>query len=197
MQSDEPAHRQARGNAVGSAAMAGAMSIDEFWDVISLLDWVGLGDDEAVLAPAVAALAEYPVEQINGFSELLAEYLFALDTREHARYGFLGEADPDNGDDYISADDFLYLRCAVVANGQDFTEGVIEVPSRMPRELEFEALLYLAGEAFATKTGDDYDYDTAVSRESFSNVEGWAPTDRTVPGIYTSDAVPPMNRRPG
>lgn len=183
-------------DAVGVAPTA-AMSIEEFWGVIALLDWDSLGDDEAVLAPAVAALAEYPIEKINGFSELLAEHLFALDTREHARFGFLGEADPDNGDDYLSADGFLYLRCAVVANGQDFTEGVIEIPSRMPRELEFEALLYLAEEAFAAKTGDDYDYDTAVNRESFSNVAGWAPTERTIAGRYTSDAVPPMNRRPG
>ena len=172
-----------------------ALSVDDFWAIIALFDWDETGDDEAVLQPAADALAARPVEDIFGFTDLLAQYLFALDTREHARYAYLGELDPDNGDDYISSDDFLYMRCAVVANGRDFTASVIADPTQMPRDVEFESLLYLADVAYEEKVGEVYEHDSDVSYESFSNAEGWA-TGATSPGIYTGENIPPGNRRP-
>lgn len=173
------------------------MTEDDFWAIIAALDWDETGDDHAVLAPAVAMLAARPVEDIEAFSELMAGYLYALDTREHARYGHLGEADPDDPDDYISADGFLYLRCVVVANGREFFDQVLADPREMPRDLEFEALLSLDREAYSTKTGEEYDFDTELSYESFSNDKGWAPTGATRDGLFTSGSIPPGNRRPG
>lgn len=172
------------------------MDATQFWHVIGTFDWSQEGDDEAVIAPAVAALADRSEEEIQAFSDLLAGFLYALDTREHARYGFLGEADPDNGDDYISADAFLYLRCVVVANGREFYEAVLADPTRMPKgDLEFESLLSVDSEAYLAKTGEDYDYLAEPSYESFSNAEGWAPAGGRA-GRFTGDDVPPMNRRP-
>jgi hypothetical protein len=172
------------------------MTEDRFWEIISLLDWEQAGDDDAVLRPAVAALAAASEADILAFEEILAAKLYAIDTREHARYGYQGEADPDNGDDYISADDFLYLRCVVVANGRERYREVLADPREMPTQLEFESLLRLAPDAFEEKTGSEYDGTTRVSYESFSNQEGWKPTAQTRGGQFTGPSIPPGNRRP-
>jgi hypothetical protein len=107
-----------------------------------------------------------------------------------------GEADPDDGDDYISADDFLYRRCVVVANGRELYDEALRDPSQMPQDLDFEALIYLPGRAYEQKTGAEYDHATRVSFESFSNKDGWKPGPRTTPGKFTGPDIPPGNRRP-
>ena len=43
----------------------------------------------------------------------------------------------------------------------------------MPKDLEFEALLSLAPNAYELKTGKDFEYGTGCSYETFSNVAGW------------------------
>lgn len=167
-----------------------------FWGIIGLLDWDQAGDDDAVLEPAIVVLASHSAEEIHAFDELLAEKLYALDTREVARGVYRGELDPDDGDQYISSDDFLYSRCVIVANGQAYYQEVLADPSKAPQDMEFESLLSLAGSAYEAKTGAEYEHLTRVSWESFSNVAGWKPTAQTKPGAFTSDAVPPGNRRP-
>lgn len=167
-----------------------------FWDLIGRFDWNETGDDDAVLLPAVTALSRMTVEDIFAFDDLLAEKLYALDTREVCRGIYRGSLDPDNGDDDISADDFLYARCVVVANGKKLFDAVLADPSEAPQELEFEALLYLARMAYERKTGGEYDHLTPLSWESFSNKAGWAPTSATKSGKYTGANIPPGNRRP-
>jgi hypothetical protein len=167
-----------------------------FWEVISLFNWDKTGDDDAVLRPAVKALASMTVPDIEQFADLLAERLHALDTREHARFAYLGEADPDDGDDYISADDFLYVRCVVVANGREFYQRALSDPSLMPRQLEFESLLSLADMAYEEKTGEEFDHASPVDYESFANQAGWARGPGTKGGRFTAESVPPGNRRP-
>jgi hypothetical protein len=173
-----------------------AMSEGVFWKIISLFDWGQSGDDDEVMAPAVAALETMSEADITTFADIMAAKLHALDTREHARHAYEGQADPDDGDTYISPDDFLYLRCVVVANGRAFFEEVLADPAAMPKDLEFESLLYLARDAYEKKTGDELDHQSPVSFESFSNAAGWAPTARTRPGRYTGENMPPSNRRP-
>jgi len=172
------------------------MSEDVFWEIIALLDWKKTGDNDAVLAPAVRALAAMSEADIRAFSDLLAEKLYALDTREHARHAYEGEADPDDGDDYISDDDFLYVRCCVVANGRELFDAVLGDPRQTPKGIDFEPLLYLAAQAYEEKTGDEYEYDSPISYESFSNIEGWRPTAKTRSGTFTGPEIPAGNRRP-
>ena len=167
-----------------------------FWEILGLFDWSKTSDDDAVLAPALRKLAKMSASDIERFDDLLAEKLHALDTREHARHMFEGEADVDDGDDYISADGFLYGRCVVVANGRDFYNVVLLDPSKTPKGMEFESLLYLASMAFEKKTKGEYDHSSPVDYESFSNKEGWAPTPKTRPGRFTGKNIPPGNRRP-
>jgi hypothetical protein len=167
-----------------------------FWEIISLLDWDKSGDDDAVIRPAVDALAAMDREAVFKFDDILSERLHALDTRAHCRACYAGELDPDDGDDYISADDFLYTRCVVVANGKDFYITVVEDPRRMPQGLEFEALLSIPLAAFEEKTGEPYEHAPPVNYESFQNSVGWLPSAATRPGKYTGPNIPPGNRRP-
>lgn len=172
------------------------MDEQTFWDIIALFDWDQTGDDDAVMEPAGNALSAMGVQAIYRFEDILAEKLHAIDTREHCRACYAGELDPDDGDDYISADDFLYARCVVVANGRGFYERILRDPGEMPQEMEFEALLSLPQIAHEQKTDEAYDHVTPVSYESFENKAGWAPTPETRPGRFTGENVPPGNRRP-
>lgn len=172
------------------------MNENTFWDIIGQFDWDKTGDDDAVLEPALRALAALDQDAIFDFDNILSEKLHALDTREHCRACYAGDLDPDNGDDYISSDDFLYSRCVVVANGRDFYTSVLGDPAKMPQAMEFESLLSLPAAAYERKTGKEYEHVTPVSYESFQNAAGWAPTAATRPGKFTGKNVPPGNRRP-
>lgn len=172
------------------------MDESTFWDIIELFDWDKTGDDDAVLEPACDALAALDEDAIFRFDDILSEKLHSLDTREHCRACYAGELDPDDGDDYISADDFLYSRCVVVANGRDLYASVLADPANMPQEMEFEALLSLPQSAFERKTGKSYEHVSPVSYESFQNVTGWQRSPTTRPGKYTGENIPPGNRRP-
>jgi hypothetical protein len=172
------------------------MNESTFWDIIELFDWDKTGDDDAVLDPACRALAALEDDAIYKFDNILSEKLNALDTREHCRACYAGELDPDDGDDYISADDFLYCRCVVVANGRNFYASILADPANMPQGMEFESLLLLPASAYERKTGKEYEHIPPISYESFQNAAGWAPTSATRPGKYTGESVPPGNRRP-
>lgn len=148
-----------------------AMNDPEFWDLIGKLDWKQAGDDEAVCLPVVEALAAKPVSSIEAFEETLAQKLHALDTEAHARE--IGDEAYTGLHDHFSVDWFLYVRCCVVANGKRTFETVLKNPKRMPKGMEFEALLQVAAEAYQAKTGEDFAFIPSVSYETFSNKAGW------------------------
>ncbi len=144
-----------------------------FWGLIERLDWTYQGDDDRVVAPLVKALSDLPDRAIAGFADQLARRLHALDGRAWAR-----ESGPTiwwGEPDQLSVDAFLYARLAVVANGRAFYETVLADPTAMPKDLEFESLLYVASAAYERKTGldDDGSLDLPVSFETFANAEGW------------------------
>lgn len=170
-----------------------ALTERDFWAVIAKFNWKKTGDDDEVMAPAVKLLASKSEAQIKSFQDHLAEKLHALDTREHARHD---DFDPDDGDQYLSADEFLYTRCCVVANGARFYAGCLKSPKKMPHDKEFESILYLAGAAWEAKTGDEFDYASKTDFETFANKKGWKPTKQTKKGKFTGKNVPPLNRRP-
>ena len=139
------------------------LSDAQFWQIINRLNWDKTGDDEAVVAPLVTHLASLPVSFIYQFEDKLSEKLYDLDTKLHAK--------PFN--DPFSADDFLYTRCAVVANGQKMYEQILTDPSVMPTEIDFEPLLYVASDAYALKTGKNFEYVADFPIETCSNKKGW------------------------
>jgi hypothetical protein len=64
-----------------------------------------------------------------------------------------------------------------VANGRDYFEKVRASPSDMPKDVEFEALIYVARSAFERKHGRHLDEETTPSFETFSNLAGWPATE--------------------
>jgi predicted DNA-binding WGR domain protein len=140
-----------------------------FWEILSLLNWKKAGNDDAVLLPAEKRLATLSLEDIFAFEDILAEKLYQLDGEKYAVACYPGQH-PSS----ISADAFLYDRCSVLCNGPAFYEKVVQDPTKWPVGLEFESLLYLAGKAYARKTGqDDFPHTTRVSYETGSNTAGW------------------------
>ncbi len=145
----------------------GLFSEAQFWGIIDLLDWKKERRDD-VLRPAASALSRMPVSAIYLFEDMLSEKLYGLDTRQHAK--FYQQKQEDGS---LSVDDFLYVRCAVIAEGKAFYENVLKNPAEMPGEIDFEHLLGLAGEAYKLKSGREFDYSPIFNYETKSNAEGW------------------------
>lgn len=140
-----------------------------FWDTINMLDWSKEDDDELVVEPVIAFLAQQPLSHIYHFSDILAEKLWQLDTRSHAQV-FLDDPEEEG---YLSVDDFLYTRCAVVANGKAYYEKILNNPELMPPDLTFEPLLYISLKAYKQKTGKHFIGDSPLHYETYSNKKGW------------------------
>ncbi len=141
----------------------------DFWAAINLLDWEKEGDDEKVTEPLIHFLSEQPIGHIYRFSDILSEKLWHLDTAAHAKI-FLDDPAEEG---LLSVDDFLYTRCAVVANGQDYYEKTLHNPALMPPDLTFEPLLYVAMTAYKRKTGKNFSAVSAYNYETYSNKKGW------------------------
>jgi predicted DNA-binding WGR domain protein len=145
-----------------------------FWKIIDLFNWEKSENDDLVVKPAIKKLASMSIDDIYIFSEILSEKLYILDGIDYAKN--CGDSSYINDTEYFSVDAFLYSRCCVVANGKDFFYQVLNDPTQMPKDLEFEAILYLPDEAYNKKTkSEDFDYETKFSVETFSNKEGWIP----------------------
>lgn len=144
-----------------------------FWNAISLLDWNKEGDDEKIIEPLVSFLSEQPIGHIYRFSDILSEKLWQLDTYAHAKI-FLDDPEEEG---LLSVDDFLYTRCAVVVNGQNYYEKVLANPQLMPSDLTFEPLLYISLKAYKRKTGKNFAPVSAYNYETYSNKKGWQKRD--------------------
>ena len=149
---------------------AASFTTSDFWNAIELLDWTDEEDDAKVIEPLVDCLAQQPLAHIYRFSDILSEKLWQLDTRAHAQV-FL---DDPKEEGYLSSDDFLYTRCAVVANGQAYYEKILCSPEQMPADLTFESLLYVAPTAYNRKAGKKFAAVSAFNYETYSNKKGWA-----------------------
>lgn len=143
------------------------LSEDDFWRVIDSIDWSKKAASDK-LRPAVQLLAAMPIASIYLFADRLSEKLYRLDTKPHAQA--YARHEPEQ---FISADDFLYARCAVVAEGREFYEKVLTDPTQMPDEIVFEPLLHLAGEAYELKLGMEFNYLPTHNYETRSNQSGW------------------------
>jgi len=147
------------------------MDVDEFWKIISLIGQEALEecDDEEAVVAIVSELSTKSEAGIGQFQEHLSQALYAIDGQK-----WIDEA----GDSSGSGDGFLYARCYVVARGKAYYSNVLANPSSMPKSSDqwAESLLYVAGQAWAEVTGndeEDYDRESTLSFESFSNEAQW------------------------
>lgn len=141
-----------------------------FWEVIEKIDWTK-EDDRERMQPAIDYLAKRKVSEIKQFQESLTYKLYLLDTKEHAEN--IGEDSFKDDDSYFSVDNFLYVRCCVIANGQEYFESVLKNPKNMPKDMDFEPLLYMAEEAYEKRMNKELEYETGCDYETFSNYKGW------------------------
>jgi hypothetical protein len=149
------------------------MNDEEFWKILSLLNWKKLGNDDKVIAPAIKYLSKLSVDEIEQFEETLSYKLYLIDTKEHAKN--IGEyALQEDSDDYFSEDWFLYAGCTALTSGEAFYKKVLTDPTQIPKDCEFEALLSIAMESYERKTGDDFLFTPEYSYETYSNREGWS-----------------------
>lgn len=169
--SQKPVSENRTSRLEGCPRITGVMGDDQFWNLLTLLAWRG-PDDDAIVAPLIDELAALPEDQIAGFQRSLCDKLHNLDQEIFARH--LGAY--SFGTEGFSPDHFLDVRCAVVANGRQFYESVLKDPSRMPKDREFEPLLYVAETAFRKKTGQQPVFLTVKPADTFSNRQGWART---------------------
>ena len=143
----------------------------EFWRIIKLFDWDTEEDDDSILAPATNYLATLSDEEIFSFEDLMSQYLYDIDGMKYAKYVYGSDVNS-----YISADEFLYIRCVAVANGKGYYDSILFGGRKLDPDLEFEALLYLPQNAWALKHGKDaseYPHIPEPSYETFSNKELW------------------------
>lgn len=142
-------------------------SESDFWQIIDNIDWSKKTSKDK-LESAVKKLSSRPISHIYIFADKLSEKLYYLDTRQHAETYSANE--PNH---FISVDDFLYARCAVVAEGWEYYEKVLNNPLLMPDEIVFEALLNVADEAYELKMGEEFNYVPSYNYETYSNKQGW------------------------
>lgn len=137
------------------------LSVDEFWELISL---TGGRVDEVALQPLGRALNKLSSKHMTEFGEHFRAALAALDTEAHVRQPVRdvddppGEALPMTGGDV-----FLYARCAVVGAGRAAWEAVVADPaafSARPWQMaEGELLLALVENAYDERTGEVFELE--------------------------------------
>jgi len=148
------------------------MNEEVFWEIIASFNWKRTGDDDAILRPALKRLVSMKIEDIEQFAKILTEKLFKLDGLLYATN--IGPDSYKSEDKHFSTDYFLYVRCCVVANGKGYYYHVLNNPIGMPKEMDFEPLLYLADEAYNKKMKTEGGFiETELSFETFSNKEAW------------------------
>jgi hypothetical protein len=106
------------------------MTIEDFWTLIAHVDRAllkkGEEYDEAAIGPLVQALAALEKEDLQSFQDHLARVLYDLDGRKY----FDACIDAAGSDD-----SFLYVRCFVVAMGQDTYKSTLSAtPAECPKQ---------------------------------------------------------------
>ncbi|MCI8422375.1 MAG: DUF4240 domain-containing protein [Lawsonibacter sp.] len=140
-----------------------------FWNTMERCAWQYEGNDDKVLRPVVVYLSQQDDDAIFAFHDAMSELLYALDTKDLAEA--CQRADPS-----MSDDSFLYSRCVALINGPEYYERVRSGIQKELWDMEFEALLYVPGQAWARKhrqEEDAYPHVPPVSLETGSNLDGW------------------------
>ena len=135
---------------------------------MNVCDWDKSGDDSKVLAPLIDHLSKQSDEYIFAFEDIMSELLYEIDTRKN--YEAAEKIYPQ------SDDTFLYSRCVAIINGKQYYDDVRNGRITDIWKNEFEAILYVAREAWARKYGKssvDFPHISPLSYETGSNTDGW------------------------
>jgi hypothetical protein len=145
------------------------MTREKFFELCNdVCDWDKSGDDELVLKPLVEYLAKLSDEDIFAFEDIMSELLYEIDTKQNYETALKYDTHND--------DTFLYSRCIAIVNGKDYFDKVKNGKIKDIWKMEFEAILYVARDAWAKKHGKsakDFPHISSVSYETGSNKDGW------------------------
>jgi len=142
------------------------MSIDEFWSL------VGSGDKDTI----IRALSRLSQQDIIDFEFLLRERIIECDY-----YDLIAALKIICGG--VSDDSYLYFRCWLIGKGRRIFESALRQADSISDALgdtempDFEALLYVATEAYEMKTGkkEDSTFPRAVCLARGLDYDCYAP----------------------
>ncbi len=145
----------------------------QFWEIIGL---AGGSADESAMHRIRVRLRVLAEDDILSFDDRLAEVLRRLDEYRIAKQRWRDVSEPRwlpriPG---ISADGFLYARCAAVLQGPEVVAAIIEVPRRFKARWDTaaESLLFVGSEAWEAATGRAYTHETSINYETGTNPHG-------------------------
>ncbi|HEX6874984.1 MAG TPA: DUF4240 domain-containing protein [Nocardioidaceae bacterium] len=161
------------------------MDEDAFWAVID--DMSGQADDAACHRVFLTLRRRGP-DEIVAFQDRLGEVLYRMDLRSIAKQRWRDVETPRwlPRLPWISADGFLYARCAAVAAGRQTVEAILADHRRFARawDLGAERLLYVAGETYEAVAGRPWPHEHVLpfDYETGSNPAGGWKRDGYPPG---------------
>lgn len=144
------------------------MDESRFWEIMDKLDWEK-NDDDSILFPVTELLSGLTDEEIFAFDDIMAKLLYDIDGR-------FWLDNISSNQEYMSGDEFLYIRCVALINGKQYYEQIKSGERALDPCLEFESVLYTAGTAWGKKHRKDYEeypHITALSFETGSNSSNW------------------------
>lgn len=145
------------------------MDKEQFFErIMTACAWDKHGNDDEIIRPLVEWLSKQPDEEIFSFDDIMAELLYALDTRKN--FETARKAYP-HGDD-----SFLYSRCVALINGKQYYEKSLSGKKKDLWKMGFETILYVPKYAWGLKYNKspmDYPHLTPLSYETGSNKVGW------------------------
>lgn len=158
---------------------------ERFWALVEQA-WAGLGPDVAAeRAAVVAGTSDDPMAieaHLKAFTDNLAALSDELSSAELTDVDRVVERllyDIDREDIHAvtdgSDDGFLYCRGFIVALGREYYEAVAADPERATEDAECERMCYLFAHRHRERFDDRWpETGSGISRESFSNKDGWA-----------------------
>ena len=150
--------------------------MDLFWDTVGVNQLAGPSDVTQALTAVRGKVGQLEVHQLEVFDGVLRQRIFGIDKRRLAEVPVV----LPNGTSLPQTDDhFLYARCACVLAGRetylDVLHGAVDFDPFVDPQLQgAEALLYLAAEQFALRTGLELRAADEFPIEAGSNTLWWA-----------------------
>lgn len=158
-----------------------------FWSLIEAA-WAPLGPEvrqarQALVVRPAGSPADTSVvaEALPGFLDVLASHCRGLPGAELTSLDQVLERklwEIDRADVHAvtrgSDDGFLYSRGFIVAMGREFYGSVVDTPQMAVPWAESEEMCYFFAQLYRDRFGDFPDTGSGISRESGSNLAGWA-----------------------
>lgn len=159
------------------------MNESDFWKIIDLATEKAPEPDK-IIDFLVIELMRFSESELMDFEKILTEKLLQLDNQHLAHKIY--------GDEPISADDFLYVRCWAIIQRQSFYLNFLKLSENEVIKVNYktcEGLLYAVKTAFEQKYPDkEYmpDAKMMLRRETFSNSAGWGKKTNFMEDLLTT-----------